>query len=70
MKSEDLSSTYVQYEIYNPKNFSQLDLKDCKDMINVFPYNNVSPYLRDKGELNIFDVFLGIKVALGFKYIF
>ena len=46
------------------------DLKDCKDMINVFPYNNVSPYLRDKGELNIFDVFLGIKVALGFKYIF
>jgi len=46
------------------------DLKNCRDMINVFPINNVCPYLRDNGEINIFDVFLGIKVALGFKYVF
>ena len=46
------------------------DLTNCRDMINIFPINNVCPYLRDKGEINIFDVFLGIKIALGFKYKF
>ena len=35
-KSEDLTQTYVQYQIYNPKDLSPLDLSICKDMqINI-----------------------------------
>ena len=34
--------------------FNDVDLKDS----------------RDNGEISIFDVFLGIKIALGFKYVF
>ena len=32
MKSEDLTQTYVQYEIYDPRNFTVLNLSVCKDM--------------------------------------
>ena len=31
MKSEDLTSTYVQYEIYNPNDYNKLDLKGYKE---------------------------------------
>ena len=30
IKSEDLSKTYVQYEIYNPRNLSLISLDECK----------------------------------------
>ena len=45
------------------------DLKDCRDKINSFPINKVCPYIRDYNEINIFNIFLGMKVALTFKYI-
>ena len=32
MKSEDLTQTYVQYEVYHPTNFTSLNLSVCKDM--------------------------------------
>ena len=32
IKSSDLSSTYVQYEVYNPYSLKQLNLDDCKDI--------------------------------------
>ena len=32
IKNSDLSSTYVQYEIYNPNTLEQLDLKYCYDI--------------------------------------
>ena len=32
IKSEDLSTTYVQYEIYNPNNLERLDLSYCQDV--------------------------------------
>ena len=32
IKSEDLSQTYVQYEIYDPRDLTLLDLTICKDM--------------------------------------
>ena len=32
IKSEDLTQTYVQYEIYNPKDLKPLNLTICKDM--------------------------------------
>ena len=32
IKTSDMSQTYVQYEIYNPKNFSLLDLSICDDL--------------------------------------
>ena len=33
IKSEDLSMTYVQYEVYNPKNFSKINLSICEDLL-------------------------------------
>ena len=42
-KNEDLTITYVQYEIYNPKTFEQLDLSICKD----YPININFPLLLD-----------------------
>ena len=32
IKSEDLTQTYVQYEIYDPRDLTQLNLTICKDM--------------------------------------
>ena len=32
IKSEDLTQTYVQYEIYDPRDLSPLNLTICKDM--------------------------------------
>ena len=32
IKTEDLSQTFVQYEIYDPRNMTLLDLSVCKDM--------------------------------------
>ena len=32
IKSSDLSSTYVQYEIYHPKTLKQLDLRLCNEV--------------------------------------
>ena len=37
IKSEDLSTTYVQYEIYDPKNFDYIDLDICEGIfINIY----------------------------------
>ena len=33
LKNEDLSSTYVQYEIYNPKTLQLIPIKVCKDIL-------------------------------------
>ena len=33
IKNEDLSATYVQYEIYNPLNFELMSLDICKDIL-------------------------------------
>ena len=51
IKSEDLSSTYVQYEIYNPYNYSKLDLNDCKEVKIVV---NV-PVNLDSNTLSVYD---------------
>ena len=42
-KSEDLKTTYVQYEIYNPNTLEQLDLSICQD----YPININIPILLD-----------------------
>ena len=33
IKNDDLSITYVQYEIYNPKTLKIMSLEDCKDIL-------------------------------------
>ena len=33
IKSSELSSTYVQYEIYNPKTFELISMNICKDIL-------------------------------------
>ena len=51
IKSEDLSSTYVQYEIYNPNTLAQLDLNFCNEVkitVNV-------PVNLDSDTLSIYD---------------
>jgi hypothetical protein len=45
IKSPDLSSTYVQYEVYNPHNLEPLSLEDCKGIKIVV---NVPVNLDDK----------------------
>ena len=49
--SEDLIQTYVQYEIYNPKNFTLLDLSVCQDITIIMNspvyINNLTSLLYD-----------------------
>ena len=50
MKDIEQSSTYVQYEIYNPYTFDQLDLDVCKDInINIY-----APVYLDDESLSLF----------------
>ena len=51
IKNKDLSSTYVQYEIYNPKTLKKLSLDICSDLaISV----NIPVHL-DKGTQSVYD---------------
>ena len=51
-KSEDLTQTYVQYQIYNPKDLSPLNLSICEGIqINIntpVVLDNLTSYLYDK----------------------
>ena len=48
IKTEDLTKTFVQYDIYNPKNLKQFDINECKD----FPIIISTPvYLTNDIEL-------------------
>ena len=51
IKNKDLSSTYVQYEIYNPKTLKKISLDICSDLaisVNI-------PVNLDKGTQSVYD---------------
>ena len=62
-KSEDLSSTYVQYEIYHPKDLHKISLEICKNItINIkIPFNlnndtkSLCLYMQDS-DFDIFNI--------------
>ena len=35
IKADNLTKTYVQYEIYDPRNLNRLDLSICKNTISI-----------------------------------
>ena len=47
IKSEDLSKTYVQYEIYNPKTFTLVSMEIC---VNISISVNVPIYLDENTQ--------------------
>ena len=51
-KSEDLTQTYVQYQIYNPKDLSLLDLSICKGV----KININTPVILDNVTSNLYDI--------------
>ena len=51
IKNEDLSSTYVQYEIYNPKNLKKISLDVCSDI----PISVSVPFDLGENSKNIYD---------------
>ena len=53
IKTEDLSSTYVKYEIYDPKKEKKLKLDICKDA----PISISVPVILDKNLDSIYDSF-------------
>ena len=46
IKDEEIQSTYVQFEVYNPKTFEEIDLSICKNQIKI----NVPVYLSEDVE--------------------
>ena len=61
MKDKEQSSTYVQYEIYDPYTFDRLDLDVCKDVnINIYiPVNldNKSLILFSSLDESVYNLF-------------
>ena len=51
IKSEDLSSTYVQYEIYEPKSLTKINLDICEDI----PVTIISPINLDPKVVELYD---------------
>ena len=51
IKSEDLSSTYVQYEIYNPITLKKVSMDICKDI----PISVSVPVSLDESTKSVFD---------------
>ena len=51
MKNEELSGTYVQYEIYNPLNLDKINLEICEDI----PVNIMSQYNLTKEAILLYD---------------
>ena len=61
VKTPDLTQTYVQYEIYNPKNFTLLDLSICNDLkitVNTpVILDNITSTLYDSLKESGYDLF-------------
>ena len=51
IKNEELSGTYVQYEIYNPLNLDKINLEICEDI----PVNIMSQYNLTKEAILLYD---------------
>ena len=51
IKSEDLTSTYVQYEIYNPKTLKKINLDICSNS----PISVSIPVTLDENTKSIYD---------------
>ena len=61
IKTADLTQTYVQYEIYDPRDLKRLDLSVCKDItINIYSpiiLNNSTSSLYDNLKESGYDLF-------------